>query len=177
MEAWLFERRAHLVITTADRRIRGVRTLLLARPGLRLLVQRKSKIHSPGHFWRQERIAEPLICPAEGNALLRSFERGLQALRVKWPASFRVNSTAVMLRLVAEGQGVGVSLALPSQARHPEVRAIPLAGFEPVQLVAILRPSDEPQLESLLSVLRDTARRLWGGAALNAAGRMEQGEG
>ena len=169
LEAWLHERRVQLVITTADRGIRGVRSLALARPRLRLLVPRKAKINSPGHFWRQGRITEPLICPVEAGTVLRTFERGLQALRVEWPAGIRVDSTAIMIRLVAEGHGVGIGLELPSQAPHPEVRAIPLAGFDPVPLVARWRLPAGPWLETLLAAIRGAARRLWPAATLPAA--------
>lgn len=160
LEAWLHERRVNLVVTVADRRLRGVRSLALARSGLRLLVHRKAKIHSPGHFWRQGRITEPLIWPVEAGAAHRTFQRGLQALRVEWPTTIRVDSTAVMLRLVAAGHGVGVSLELPS-VRHPDVRAIPLTGFDAVPLVAFWRPPAGSWLEPLLAAARDTSRRLW----------------
>jgi DNA-binding transcriptional LysR family regulator len=164
----LHERRVHLVITTADRRVRGVRSLVLARPGLRLLVQRKAKINSPGYFWRQSRIAEPLICPAEAGAVHRTFARGLQALGVEWPAGIRVDSSAVMMKLVAGGHGVGIGLDLPT-VRHPEVRAIPLTGFAPVQLVALWRQPIGQWHESLLATVRATARRLWPAALPVAA--------
>lgn len=126
-----------------------------------------AKINSPGHFWRQGRIAEPLICPMEAGAVHRTFARGLQALRVEWPAGIRADSTAVMLQLVAAGHGVGVGLETPS-TRHRDVRALPLAGFEPVQLMALWRPPAGPWLGSLLAAARDTARRLWPAAALPA---------
>lgn len=166
LETGLHERRIHFVITATDRRIPGVRSLVLARPGLQLLVPRKTRINSPGHFWQQGRIAEPLICPVEAGAVQRTFERGLQALHVEWPTSIRVNSTAVMMKLVAGGHGVGVSLALPSRVPHPEVRALPLAGFGQVPVVALWRPPARPWLESLLPAVRDTARRLWPAALL-----------
>lgn len=167
LETWLNERRVHLAITYADRRLRGFRSLELGQPGLRLLVRRKTKIKTPGYFWRQERITEPLICPVEAGAMLRTFERGVQALGVVWPVIMGVDSAAVMHRLVAAGQGVGLSLELPFPIRHPEVRAIPLAGFDPVPVVAAWHPSAEPQLGPLLSALRDTAMR-WRGRKIEA---------
>jgi len=144
LEAGLHERRVHLIIIATDRRIPGARSLTLARPGLQLLVPRKANINSPGHFWQQGRIAEPLICPAEAGAVQRTFERGLQALRVEWPAGIRADSTAIMMKLVAGGHGVGVSLALPFQVPHPEVRTLPLAGFDPVPVVAALASARPP---------------------------------
>lgn len=164
-ETWLCERQVHLLITAADRRIRGVRSLTLARPGLRLLVRRKAKISSPGHFWRQRKIAEPLICPLQPGAVHQAFGRGLRALHVEWPAGIRVDSTALMLQLVADGHGVGVGVELPSQAQHPEILAIPLPNFEPMPLVALWRRAAEPQLGPWLVAARNTARRLWPAAS------------
>lgn len=164
----LRDRRVQLVITTTDRRIPGARSLVLARPGLRLLVPRRSRINSPGYFWRQDRIAEPLICPAEAGAVHRTFTRGLQALGVEWPAGIRVDSTAVMMKLVAAGHGVSVGLDLPA-VRHPEVRAIPLTGFDPVPLAAFWRPPVKPWHESLLAAVRTTAQKIWPATALMLA--------
>lgn len=167
LETWLHERDVHFVISATDRRLRGIRSVALARPGLRLFVRRKTSIHSPGHFWQQSRIAEPLICPMNAGAVHRTFARGLRALRVEWPAGIRVDSTAVMLQLVAAGRGVGVGLELPS-TRHPGVRALSLSGFESVPMMALWRPPAEPWLESLLAAARASARRWW------PAGRREQ---
>ena len=161
LEMMLRERRVHLGITTADGRTRGVRSRVLARLGLRLLVRRQSRIFSPGHFWRQKTIAEPLICPVESDAVKRSFERGLQALCVKWQAGIQVDSNAMMMKLVANGHGVGLGLELPSQVRHTSVRALPLTGFDPVQLVALWSTPARPWVSSLLAVIGDTARNLW----------------
>jgi DNA-binding transcriptional LysR family regulator len=161
MVACLHQRQTDLVITTTERRIPGFRSLTLARPALQLFVPRRSKINSSAHFWRQQRIAEPLIFPVELGAVHRTFERGRRALRVDWRARINVNSTAVMINLVADGHGVGVGLALPSLARHPAVRALPLAGFEPVQLVALCHSPDKAVLASVLAAVQPIARQWW----------------
>ena len=159
LEAWLHDHQVHLAITTADRRIRGFHSLTLARVGLRLLVGRKAGIASPGHFWRQGQIAEPLIGRTEEGAVDRTFERGLRALHVAWPAGVRVDSTELMMKLVGEGHGVGVGLELPSQIRHPKIRALPLTGFASVPLVALWRPPVRPWLQSVLTAVGVEARR------------------
>ena len=163
LETWLHEREVHLAIIPADRRIRGFHAETLARVGLRLLVGRKAGIHSAGHFWRQEQIAEPLIGRMEPGAVDRTFERGLRALRVAWPAAVRVGTTELMVKLVGEGHGVVVGLAVPSQTRQPKVRALPLTGFAPVPLVALWRPPVRPWLHAVLTAAVATARRLWRG--------------
>lgn len=168
VETELHERQVSFAIIATDRRVPGARSLVLARPGLRLLVPRRSRIHSPGYFWRQSRIAEPLICPAEAGAVHRTFARGLQALGVEWPAGIRVDSTAVMMKLVAAGHGVSVGLDLPA-VRHPEVRAIPLTGFAPVPLAAFWRPPVKPWHESLLAAVQTTAKKIWPATALMLA--------
>ncbi len=167
MKAWLLERRVHLVFTAAAERIRGVQSELLAQPRLCLYVPGKTKIHSPGHFWRQGRIAERLICPPESGVVWQAFGRGLQGLRVEWPAAVRVDSQAMLMQLVANGEGVGVGLEPVSPARHPGVRALPLPGFERVQLRALWRRRVEPVISPLLMAARRTVRKSWPTAALS----------
>ena len=175
LESWLHEREVHLAIATAERHVRGFHSRILARVGLRLLVARKARIKSPGHFWRQARIAEPLIGRSGGGTVDRIFERGLRALQVVWPAGVRVDSTGVMIKLVGEGHGVGVGLELPSQTRHPKIRALPLTGFAGVPLVALWRPSTRPYHESLLMAASATARKLWPALGLIiGAGRRDE---
>jgi DNA-binding transcriptional LysR family regulator len=161
VETWLRDRGADLAITVSDRRVTGVRSLRLARLGLRLLVGRKTKIDSAGHFWRQGAIAERLIYPSEADVVHRNFERGLRGLGVEWRAAIRVNSAAVMRELVASGQGVGVDVELPVAAHQRGIRAIPLTGFEPVPLVLLWREPVQPGLEPVLAAVRATAGKLW----------------
>lgn len=156
--AWLRERHVHLVITAADRRPAGVRAEFLGHATPHLLVERKSGIKSARHFWRQERIAEPLIWPMEAGAIHSSFARGLRALHVDWPASIRVDSTAAMRQLVASGHGVGVGLAFLS-APHPRIRSLPLAGFAAVSLLALWRPPAEPWMDAYVAAAKRAAGR------------------
>lgn len=156
--AWLHERRVHLAFMVASRRPTGVRAELLGRAEPYLLVGCKLGIRSAGHFWRQTRIAEPLIWPVEAGAVHHSFAHGLRTLRVDWPIHFRVDSTAAMRELVAGGYGVGVGLA-PWAGRPPGIRALPLAGFTAASVLALWRPPLQPGAEAFLSAARNSLPR------------------
>jgi DNA-binding transcriptional LysR family regulator len=163
LEVWVRERRVQLAITTADRRVSHVCSRVVAQPGLHLLVQRKARIPSAGHFWGRKQITEVLISPPEGDPVCRQFERGLKGLHVEWRSGISVGSPQAVMQLVAGGHGVGVGLDLPWLKPPPAVRALPLAGFAPVPLLILWRKPVDPLLKTLLAAVDETARKYWPG--------------
>ncbi|SDS46853.1 LysR family transcriptional regulator [Opitutus sp. GAS368] len=158
---WVRERRVRLAVMPSDRRAPLVSSRIIGRAGLHLLVSRRAGIRSAQDLWGRPKITEPLICPPETDPVGRSFVSGLKALHVKWASRIWVESPRALLQLVAEGQGVGVGLDLPWATRHPAVRALPLTGFASVPLVVLWRKPVDPLLQSLLTALDKTSRKLW----------------
>ena len=167
IESWVQERKVQFAITPNDRRIRRISSQVIARLGLQLLVPPKAPILSPVHFWGQRTIAEPLICPPEDDPVYRAFARGLKGLQVDWPARIHVDSPSTLRQLVSRGQGVGLSLELPSP--HPAARALPLTGFDRVPLVMLWRPPVSPLLKSLLTAVKTTAKMIWPVSSIQVA--------
>ena len=159
-EGWLRERKAHVVIAAAGRRIPGVRALVVASVAPCLLVRRKAKIDSAGYFWQQGRVAERLIA-MESGTVYRTFERGLRAMRVQWPVSFRVDSSEVMHEMVAGGLGVGIDVDLPESRQHPEVRVIRLTGFGTIPLGIYWHPAAKPLVAPIAAAVQEIAGKWW----------------
>jgi DNA-binding transcriptional LysR family regulator len=60
------------------------------------------------------------------------FQRGLEQLGVEWFPGIEVNSTRLIDHYVANGYGIGLTVAAPGFNSPPGVRVIPLPGFPPV---------------------------------------------
>lgn len=49
----------------------------------------------------------------------------------------------------------------PKIVQHPDIRVLPLNGFDPVEVVALWHPPQSPLLASLLAAIRVRAGELW----------------
>ena len=150
-----------VMVAATERVMPGVRSALLARMTPALLVARETGIESPGHFWQQTRITERLIYPLEPGVLHHVFERGLKALGVNWRPHTRVDSTTVMMEMIAAGQGVGLGLALPDAQFPPEIRTIPLKSFDSIPLTICWKTRSQPVVAAAVAIIRETARQQW----------------
>ena len=63
----------------------------------------------------------------------RAFQAGLAKLGVDWFSRIEVNSVEIVQTYVANGYGIGVTVGVPMMKFHPQVRVLPLDGFEPVK--------------------------------------------
>lgn len=164
MCAWLGNGNVDLVITAlGGTPPAGLASRAVLRLPLVLLVHRRSAIVSAEELWRQRVIREPLICPAAAEGVGQVFYRGLKQGRLRWPASIEASSVASVASYVARGQGVGVSLDLPSLVRHPDVRVVALKGFDPVAVTLLWRPPDSTRLRTLVDIMEARARLLCAG--------------
>jgi DNA-binding transcriptional LysR family regulator len=71
----------------------------------------------------------------------------------------------LITQYVANGDGIGVNIALPAVVRHPDVRLLPLDGFGPVELVALWHGEETPVLRTVLDEIRRYVREAWPDAA------------
>jgi len=128
-----------------------------------LLVPRRSKLKSAEELWKQDRIAETLISVPSNEAISRSFQEGLAQRKVDWFSGIEVSSVELAQTYVANGYGIGVTVAVPKMAYHPEVRVVPLKGFAPVTFGVLWQGRRSPLMEALLKILEQAARTLMAG--------------
>ena len=97
-----------------------------------LLVNKKQNITRAEHLWVRDKIEETLITFPRGDPVQAHFQRGLEQLGVEWFPGIEVNSTRLIEPYVANGYGIGLTVAAPGFRSPPGVRVIPLPGFSPV---------------------------------------------
>jgi len=61
---------------------------------------------------------------------------------------------------VAHGYGIGLSIAVPNAKSPKDLRALPLAGFEPVIFGVLWQGKATPILSAFLQTIQDMARFL-----------------
>ena len=151
LETQLRNRELDLAFVTAlqPRVSAGLRRLVLLRIPLVLVVHRKSKIKTAAELWARERIEEPLVSsvPAPDGI----FQKGLKRLGVEWRPSIEATSLELVTQYVGKGHGIGVNIDLPALVRHPQVRVLPLEGFDPVEIIAIWRGEPEPIVRAIIN--------------------------
>lgn len=163
LEVLLQDGELDLAISTAlhARSAPGLRRVTLVRIPLVLQVHKSSRIKSAAELWARKRIAEPLISsvPTPENV----FQKGLKRLGVEWRPSLEATSLELVTQYVADGQGIGVNVALPELSRHPRVRVLPLIGFDPVEVIAIWRSEPGPVVRAVIEEVQRYARKTWPG--------------
>jgi DNA-binding transcriptional LysR family regulator len=162
LEAWLQDREIDLAVTTLETRPPArMQSLRLVELPLVLLVHRKSRLKSAAKLWSQDRIEEPLISLPATEDITRLFQKGLKHLKVDWLPAIEASSLELVTRYVGSGYGVGVTVNLPDLARNPQVRVLPLDGFEPVVVAALWCGKPTPLVQAVLAESQRHAQRLW----------------
>ena len=161
VETLLRNRELDLAVSTGmrPRSGSGLQARRLMRVPLVLLVHRKSRLRSAAELWARRRIEEPLVSsvPAPNDV----FQEGLKRRRVVWTAAIEATSLDLVTWYVAHEHGIGVSIALPQLIAHRDVRALPLDGFPPVEILAIWRGDPNPVLRTVLDEARNYVRQNW----------------
>ena len=162
LEAWVRDREIDLAVMPLCRRLpKPLRSLLLLRLPLVLLVSKKSKRKSAAEFWAAGQPAEPLISLPEADTISQLFQGGLKRLDITWPVSVEASSLGLILQYVANGDGVGVSIGVPDLVQHPQVRVLPLDSFDRLELVAVWHGEPDPLLRALLDEMQRYAAHFW----------------
>lgn len=97
-----------------------------------LLVNKRQNITRARQLWSRDKIEETLITFPRRDAVQAHFRRGLEQLGVEWFPGIEVNSTRLIDHYVANGYGIGLTVAAPGFKSPPGVSVIPLPGFPPV---------------------------------------------
>jgi DNA-binding transcriptional LysR family regulator len=162
LEAWVRNREIDLAITPlAGRPPPRLRVLRLVRLPLVLLVPKKARIRSAAELWAQDRIDTPLISMPPDEVATRLFCQGLKRRWVDWPLGIQTSSADLITQYVANGYGFGVSVGLASLVNHPQVRVLPLEGFDPVDVVALWWGQPTPIIQTVLEEAQSIVARQW----------------
>ena len=160
LEQLLSDEAIDLAVTLVEKKSApGVRTLPLLELPLVLLVAPKSPFTDAEQFWRLDKITEPLICLPAAETVCKHFQQGLARRKVDWFPEIEVSSLDLIEAYVAEGLGVGLTVAVPKSNRSRDVRALPLPGFAPVVMGAMWRGKASPVLQAVLDQLQARARQ------------------
>ncbi|HTQ49510.1 MAG TPA: LysR family transcriptional regulator [Candidatus Acidoferrales bacterium] len=145
----------------------GVNALPLFKLPLVLLVPKATKLKSASELWERDPIEESLITVPSNEFITRAFQAGLAKLGVDWFSRIEVNSVEIVQTYVAHGYGIGVTVGVPKMKLHPQVRVLPLDGFEPVRFGALWQGGKNPLLDAFLKIVQTAARRLMAGENLD----------
>lgn len=161
LQELLINNEIDLAVTVIEKKpARGIRALALLDMPMVLLVRRDAPINSAAQLWQSDKIAQPLICFPEGEPLCKAFRQKLSELRVDWFASIEASSIELIESYVANGLGIGLSLAIPKRPLAAELRALPLRQFPPVTVGAMWRGRASPLVQAFVDELRVRARQL-----------------
>jgi DNA-binding transcriptional LysR family regulator len=161
LESLLQQEEIDLAVTLIDKKpAPGVHTLALLELPLVLLVEKDSKVTAAEQLWKRDKIDETLICLPPAESLCRKFQQKLTELGVDWFPGIEASSADLIETYVANGLGIGVSIAIPKKALPPNVRVLPLPGFPSVVMGAMWRGQATPVLKAFLSELQQRAKKL-----------------
>jgi len=140
VESWLQSQEIDLAITLLEGKPpAGIRTLTLLTLPLVLLVPKKSRYASASAVWEQDKIPDTLISLPANEGITRHFQTGLVKRAIDWPTGIEVDSLDLIETYVANGFGIGLSVAIPKRKLANAVRALDVADFDPVMIGALWR--------------------------------------
>ena len=127
---------------------------------LALLVPKSSRIRDAAELWKRDTIDEPLISLPAHDSIAGCFQRGLQKLGVDWSPALVVSSLELIETYVAEGYGIGATIAVPGVKVPPGLRRLPLPDFEPIAIGALWSGEGSPLVRKLIAAFQQYAKGL-----------------
>jgi len=160
LESWLQNREIDLAVTLLeDKTPRGITALPLLKLPLILLVERKNRLTSARELWKRDKIEETLISLPASEPIAKYFQQELGRLGVDWFPSIEVSSLDLIETYVANGFGIGLSIAIPNAKLLGNVRAISLDEFVPVILGVLWQGKPTPLMKAFSSAVQQRAKR------------------
>ena len=157
----LADKELDLAVTLSEKKSSpGIRALSLLELPMVLLVEKTSPITTAEQLWKKDKIEEALICLPHAEAMCKSFQQGLARLGIDWFPSIEVSSIDLIETYVATGFGIGLTVQVPKAKISPNVRMVPLPGFDPVIMGALWRGKSSPLLQAFLDEMQLRAKRL-----------------
>jgi DNA-binding transcriptional LysR family regulator len=157
---WLRNNTIDIAITsTSARPPAKLQQLPIVRIPLVLLVHRSSPFKSAEEILARKRIPEPLVAQPATTSFMQSFQRDLKRRRVIWPQAVEATTGELVMRYVANGEGFGmINQAVLMSVKHPDVRALPLAGFEPLIMAVLWRGEKSALVHEVIDGVQHYAR-------------------
>ena len=78
-----------------------------------------------------------------------------------WPQTVEVASIELIARYVANGEGCGVNVAIPTVMKERGVRVLPLEGFSPMTMGVLWRGEPSPHVQSVIDEVRRYSHATW----------------
>lgn len=167
LEAWLQGHEIDLAVVPFRRKPPPhTRSLPLVRLPLVLLVPRKAKLKSADELWARGNVDQPLIGLPPDEAVSDVFQAELKRRKLNWPFTVEASSLELITQYVANGDGIGVSLALPEITTHRDVRVLSLPGFEPIELGVLWQGEASPLLRLTIQHIQSYVQATWPDAAI-----------
>jgi DNA-binding transcriptional LysR family regulator len=161
LEEWLSNGDIDIAVTVlSPKPFLGAQQLALLRLPLVLLVEKSSRIKSADELWARDRIEDPLIALPASESICRDFQAELGRRKVDWFTSVEVSSLELVETYVANGFGIGLSVAVPGLRALPGVRALPLDGFEPIELGPVWRGKLPPVHREFIEEMKRRAKEI-----------------
>jgi DNA-binding transcriptional LysR family regulator len=162
LEAWLRDGLIDLAIGPIDARPPArLRQLRLAWVPMVLLVHKQWPLKKVEKLWEQKKITEPLVGLPSTTSVMKNFQKGLRRHGVKWEQAVEGTSIELVTVYVANGEGHGVNLAIPAAIKHPDVRVLPLDGFEPMMMGLLWRGEPSDLMRVAMAELQRYAKETW----------------
>lgn len=161
LQRLLEEDEIDLAITLIEKKAEaGFHSLALLELPLALLVEKNSRLKSAEELWKCDKITESLICLPPNESPTKNFLQQIRKLGVDWFPSIEASSTDLIETYVANGLGIGLSVAIPKKVLPAGVRSLPLPGFAPIVIGALWRGRVTPLVQAFLGEARLRAREL-----------------
>jgi DNA-binding transcriptional LysR family regulator len=161
IDPWFDARRIDMAVTVLEGRLpAGCIAQSLLRLPMVLLVPETSPVISAQELLRPGDRRPRLMGPIPEDAVSRRFQEALEQRSVRWRITFRVSSLELIETYVADGMGVGLSVAVPGKPLAPGVRALRLPGFPLLDIGVIWRRNAGPAVLALVTHVQEQARAL-----------------
>jgi DNA-binding transcriptional LysR family regulator len=138
----------------------GIQCCTLLRLPLHLLVSQDRHLRSAAELWKQDEIADPLVCLPASETITKLFRQGLRKIAVNWPTSVEVSALDLMPAYVRSGFGIGVSVAAPGEKPPVKIRRLTLPNFPPLVIAALWQGKLPPVAEAFLEKIKARSREL-----------------
>ena len=126
-----------LAVTVIERKkASGLRSRALLDLPLILLVKETQRLTRADQLWGRDKIEETLITFQRSDPVCLTFQLGLQQIGVEWFPGIEVNSARLIERYVAEGYGIGLTVATPGFKAPKGIRALKLPNFPKIMIGA-----------------------------------------
>lgn len=170
LAAWLRAGELDLIVTPLGGRPPAhTHCLPLLKLALVLQVPKSWRIRSADTLLSEKRIGHSLISLPARETVSTIFQRELRRRNIHWSTTIEASSLELITPYVADSRGVGLNVMLPEMVRHPNVRVLPLTGFQPLVIAALWRGEAPPMVRAILEEACRYVSERWPQAAIPRA--------